>query len=65
METKINIIESLQLYILLMIFIEVGAIISSITFNLKIFIFNSVISIIVFVFFIVYSFKKRELKPKK
>ena len=65
METKINIIESLQLYILLMIFIEVGAIISSITFNLKIFIFNSVISIIVFVLFIAYSIKKRELKPKK
>ena len=65
METKINIIESLQLYILLMIFIEVGAIISSITFNLKIFIFNSVISIIVFGIFIAYSIKKRELKPKK
>ena len=65
METKINIIESLQLYILLMIFIEVGAIISSITFNLKIFIFNSVISIIVFVLFIAYSIKKEELKSKE
>ena len=65
METKINIIASLQLYILLMIFIEVGAIISSITFNLKVFIFNSVISIIVFGIFIAYSIKKRELKPKK
>ncbi len=62
---KINIIASLQLYILLMIFIEVGAIISSITFNNKVFVFNSIISIIVFGIFIAYSIKKEELKSKK
>ncbi len=55
---KMNNIEIFKLYVLLMIFIQVGAIISSITFNKTIFITNSVISIVGFVLIIIYSWKK-------
>ena len=57
-------IEIFKLYILLMIFIQVGAIISSITFDNTIFIINSVVSVIGFIFFIFSSSKKKELKKK-
>ena len=58
-------VEIFNMYILLMIFIQVGAIISSITFDNTIFIINSVISVVGFVIYIYFSIKKRELKPKK
>ncbi len=62
---QLNIFEGFKLFILLMMFVEVGAILSNFTLSKTIFIYNALISTIGFTVFIIYSIKKKELKLKK